>query len=338
MQKYGIDCFYSENPLDFKYLIQFQASKGILFVHENEVTFFADGRYFEKAQLIPSIRVLPYEEASIIEFIQKQIKGKKFAFSGKDLSYDRGKELVSKLFFGSEQNYISCDLVEKLRMIKDDDEIRSMRQACQITRKGLDQIDWNQHESEWELSQRYKQNILQLGAENFAFEPIFAFDQHAAIPHHRSEKKKGKPSNVILMDVGAIYEGYHGDMTKTFLLPTASQELKQLYDIVKEGYYLILDQLKLGMIFEDLNHKIIAHFKKYHVDHLFLHSLGHGIGLEIHEAPFYKNHPSSKLPIEENMIFTVEPGLYDPRIGGIRLENTILMTKSGPESLTGLNF
>jgi len=339
MSQEQIDILWTEDSTDIFYLLQFKASKGLLIVTLQNVYFFVDGRYLEKASDIKNIIVLPYEKDIILSTLGELKNLKILAFSGQKLSYDRVNELFSIYLTDKKQNYKSIDLIEKLRMVKDEHEILAIKHACKITKNAFDQIDWLELEkTEWDLSQSYKKKILEFGADTFAFEPIVAFDNHAAIPHHSVSCTYKNPKQQILVDVGAKVDGYNGDMTKTILLPSASGELKKFYEIVKEGYYLIFDHLKIGITFFELLEMIHTHFKKYNVDELFLHSLGHGIGLFVHEAPFYKNHASSNLVLQENMIFTVEPGLYNPKIGGVRLENTILITKNGPESLTNLNF
>ena len=136
------------------------------------------------------------------------------------------------------------------------------------------------------------------------------------------------------MDAGCIFNQYYSDMTRTILLRGASKELKDFYAIVMEGYHLLLHTMKIGMTFQMLNEVIIGHFKKYQLDHCFIHGLGHGVGLEVHELPFFRRHPSAQFEIKENMVFAIEPGLYDPKIGGVRYENTIWMSPNGPIELT----
>jgi Xaa-Pro aminopeptidase len=338
MDNKGIDLFYSENPIDFFYLLDFQASKGVLLITSQEVIFFVDARYFEKAVKFSSIQVLLYEKKEILTVFHKIKAHQTIAFPGAKLSYDRVQELFSTYFPHLKERWISQDLVEELRMVKDQEEISRIKKACEIGKKGFDALNFLSFPSEKMASQAFKEKIIHEGADTFAFEPIIAFDRNAAIPHHSCEQIHKKPKNEILIDCGAKYQGYHGDMTQTILLEGASDRLKELYAITLEGYEKIFENIQVGLTFESLTHMIHAHFKKYHVDDLFLHSLGHGIGIDLHEAPFYKNHPSSKMPIQENMVFTLEPGLYDPKVGGVRLENTLLMTNKGPISLTGLNF
>lgn len=338
MQKAQVECFYSESSIDFEYLLGFIASKGILLITENEAFFFLDHRYFEKASHLKIVQVFPDDPQHVAQIITEKTLRKKIAFSGKKFSYSRVKELFEGNFKGKEQEVILADLVENIRIIKDQFEIELIAKACEISRKGLEGLDIHAGGSEFALSQMYKRNLLDLGAETFAFSPIVAFDKNAACPHHSVESIANIPKEEILFDVGAKYLSYNGDMTKTVLLDGCSSKLKELYSITKEGYYKIFDLIKIGVPFYSLTKAIHEHFKSYHVDHLFLHSLGHGIGLELHEAPFMKNHPTAHLPIQENMVFTIEPGLYDPKIGGVRLENTIWMSKEGPVSLTNINF
>jgi Xaa-Pro aminopeptidase len=338
MQNAHVECFYSENSLDFEYLLGFKASKGILLVTEQEGFFFLDHRYFEKGNHLTTVTVLLDEAEKIKDVITQKIKGKKIAFSGKKFSYLRVKELFDSYFKGKEHDTFFLDLVENCRIIKDDLEIQLIATACAVSKKSLDKLLTQKGTSEFDFSQKYKKNLLDLGAETVAFSPIVAFDKNAACPHHSSETVLNTPKEEILFDVGAKYLSYNGDMTKTLLLDGCCDRLKELYSITRDGYYKIIDLLKIGTPFSALTQAIQDHFKFYHVEHLFLHSLGHGIGLELHEAPFMKNHPTAICPIQENMVFTIEPGLYDPQVGGVRLENTIWMSKDGPISLTNLDF
>ena len=134
--------------------------------------------------------------------------------------------------------------------------------------------------------------------------------------------------------MGALFQSYHGDMTRTILLPQATDRLKQLYQITEESYHFIVERLKVGMKFIEATQLINDFFARHGKKELFLHSLGHGIGLDLHEMPFF-NHPLAKeWEIQENMVFTIEPGLYDPAVGGVRYENMIWMSDKGPVALT----
>jgi Xaa-Pro aminopeptidase len=338
MIEQAVGIFYSENPLDFLYLLNYESSKGILIITSNEAIFFQDPRFFERAKKLSEVEVFSYETSLIQEKCKKLNQGK-IAFSGDKISYNRVEEVFTHFFPTRRGDWVSCDLVESLRMIKDLDEIEKIKQASTIAKSAYEKIDLEKELSEFTFSQTFKKNILELGAETYAYEPIVAYDYHAAIPHHQVIKTVNKPTQEILVDLGARVEGYNSDMTDTILLPQASAKLKEFYQIVQEGYFLVLQEIRLGIPFFQLTEVIVKHFKKYQVEHLFLHSLGHNIGLEVHEMPFFRQpHFSSTKQIEENMVFTIEPGLYDPKIGGVRLENTIWVTRKGPISLTNLDF
>jgi Xaa-Pro aminopeptidase len=334
MEKKGIEGFYSENPLDFFYLLGFLCTKGVLFVTMQEAFFFLDSRYLNDLKPLALTTKLQLEDKAILEKVNAYPLNKKIAFSAKKFSHERAIQLLNGLFSNRQEHLITIDLVEILRIEKDLTEIELLKKAAILTKKSFDGLNIEGVNCEKALEMQFKMNLLSQGADGWSFDPIIAFDRHAASPHYHPSHEIMKPKEEILIDCGAKVGQYNGDMTRTLLLNAASPKLKELFKIVEESYHMIIQQIRPGLKFIELTTKIHQFFAKHQVEDLFLHSLGHGIGLDLHEMPFFKNHPSSELEIKENMVFTIEPGLYDPKVGGVRYENTIWMSESGPVSLT----
>ncbi len=329
-----LDAYFSEVTLDIFYLLEFKVSKGMLLILDGNTYLFLDDRYREVASSLSDVTVVFYSLQSLEEILKTKKGRLKIAFPGTKMSYARVCELKESVF--SDCELINCEIVEELRLIKEAKEIEAISQACKITTLGFQAIESliGSDLSESEMARNFYLTIIEQGADSLAFDTHVAFDRHAAMPHYNHSHKIKSKTEEVLIDAGCIFNHYCSDRTRTILLKGASSQLKDFHVIVMEGYHLLLDTIKIGITFQLLHDTIVAHFKRYGMDHLFIHGLGHGVGLEIHEFPFFRRHPSSQLMIQENMVFAIEPGLYDPKIGGVRFENTIWMSPNGPIALT----
>lgn len=234
------------------------------------------------------------------------------------------------------------NIVEDLRIIKNADEIQKINKACKITDKILHKIlreslsGKTEKETAFEIEIEAQKN----GADTTSFEPIIALNEHAGIPHHTPSKKTLLDSGVVLIDCGVEYQGYMSDITRMLLLKnannnlnnTATRTFKKIYEQLKEVQMECIDEIKIGMTGEHAHAICVNKLKQYELDCYFNHALGHGVGLEIHEDP--RLSPKSTHILQENMIFTIEPGVYFPHKFGIRLEDTVLLTKQGCKTLT----
>jgi len=228
----------------------------------------------------------------------------------------------------------ASSLVHELRCTKNKEEIAALTKACRVTDAAFTallraiRIGMTEGAIAYFLVDFFHRN-----ADGPAFAPIVASGVGAAIPHYRTSKtKKIRNGEMLLLDFGTLYHGYHADISRTLFLGEATPRFKKIYTIVLEAQRKTIDALHAGMSGKAADaiarqHLTTAGFKKE-----FAHGTGHGVGLQIHEAPQLS--PLSNDTLHEHHVFTVEPGLYFPKWGGVRIEDTILLTKQGPRMLT----
>lgn len=229
-----------------------------------------------------------------------------------------------------------CDIgdsIRELRMKKDDHEITFMRQAVQIVEESLEATlpTIQAGVTEMEVAAQLEYEMRRRGSEGTPFGTIVASGYRGALPHGRASTKKIEIGELIVIDFGAIYKGYVADMTRTIALGDVSPTLKTIYNIVKQANETAIAAIKPGMTahdIDDIARKIIcgAGYGDY-----FTHRLGHGIGLSAHEEPYLmqRNH----LVLKSGMAFTVEPGIYVQDVGGVRIEDNLIVTENGYENL-----
>lgn len=316
-----------DDSVDLLYLTGLQLSLGALFVLQRKCCLFVDGRYFEVAKEKSPV---PVEK---LENKQKFLEGVgSLAFDGDHMTYSNFL-LLKKT---------KCKLVSKpeflrdLRLIKDAGEIGTMKRAAEfgymsyLMLKGL----LKPGVTEIELARALEIYALQNGAEGMSFEPIIAFGKNSSLPHHRSGETKLKVNDIALFDLGVVVDKYCSDMTRVEFVGKPDPELKKLYDVNFKAQRAALAKCKPGVKLKELDlaaRKVMADagLEKY-----FVHNLGHGIGLKVHEFPrINKENANKDVELEPGMAITIEPGLYLPGKGGVRYEDTIIITPRGYTNL-----
>ncbi len=228
------------------------------------------------------------------------------------------------------------DFIEEQRQEKSEKEIEKIKRACEITdqclKLMLGKIELNV--TERELASQIEFYLTHFGGN--AFKPIVAFGKNSAIPHHISGKTKLMRNSFILFDLGARFEGYCADMSRTIYFGNPSEEEKTIYRTVREAQQLALDMLRdwknKDFQVSHLHEAVESYIEKNGFEP-FPHSLGHGVGLEVHESPSISKYSEGN-EFKEGMVITIEPGIYQPGIGGVRIEDDVLLTKDGYEILT----
>ena len=239
------------------------------------------------------------------------------------------KELIRKYKIN---NLVETEhIIEKQRMIKDQEEISSLEKACEITDNCFQYIltyikpGMTEKQIADEIEEYYKKRT-----EGLSFETIVASGENTSKPHAVPTDRKIQENDIITIDMGCKVNGYCSDMTRTFFVGSVPEEVKPIYDLVLKNQVQTIEQMKDGENTRLLTKMVENDFKLNGYD--LIHSLGHGVGLEIHEAP-YINYKSD-LPLKENMVVTNEPGIYIPGKFGVRIEDTVQITKFGCISLT----
>jgi Xaa-Pro dipeptidase len=225
-------------------------------------------------------------------------------------------------------------IMAALRMTKDETEIEKMRGAARITAQALEQIKniIRPGLTELELAAQLKIALLQAGGEGFAFEPLVQGGPNSALPHGATSTRPFEPGDVIIVDWGAIYRGYCADMTRTLALGAIDPRLEEAYQAVQEANRAGREAVRAGLPAQEVDRaarKVIveAGFGEY-----FIHRTGHGLGLEVHEPPYIVE--GNEMALRPGMTFTVEPGIYFPDLGGVRIEDNVAVTADGSETLT----
>lgn len=299
-----------------------------LFVTESNAILFTDGRYIEgiRNKLPKGVQV--FLHAELFKSIKKS-NAKKIGFE-QNLTfaeYKRFKKETGKTFALTEL------IIEKLRSIKDADEIKNIRAACKLTDKTLSHVLKNirtnitEKEIAWGIEKFIKENGGEL-----AFDSIVAFGPNAAIPHHKtSNKKLSNKDEFVLLDFGAKVNGYCSDMTRTLLTKNANSKAHEIYETVLAAQSAATEFITTSGVGPD-SHEVSASKAAGVANNVLKsagfdpipHGLGHGIGIEIHESPTLS--PKSKDKLVRNNIFTIEPGIYIPGFGGVRIEDDFLLS------------
>jgi Xaa-Pro aminopeptidase len=226
------------------------------------------------------------------------------------------------------------EVLGKLRMRKDECELEQMRRAIAVTeaalRSTMRQVGAGM--TEREIATLLTVEMLQAGGEGMAFSPIVVAGLNSASPHATPTDRPIQPGETVIVDCGATVGGYAADITRTFAIGELEPELVQVYEVVRAANGAGLAAAGPGVPAEEVDRAARAVIEDAGYGEYFIHRTGHGLGLEVHEPPFIVS--GNQRPLEPGMTFTVEPGVYLPGRGGVRIEDDVLVTPSGAESLT----
>lgn len=321
------------NPTNIRYLTGITA-EGILLITRKENIFITDARYIEAVNSTLTIDddVIVYDVADISkeDYESFFLFCENVGFEENHVTYAKYKEYMHKYIINNFEE--TEELIEKQRVIKDEQEIEKIKKACKITddcfKYLLDYIKIGKTEKEiaFEIQKYFKTH----GAEKEAFDTIVASGPNSSKPHAVPTDREITYGDSITIDMGCVHEGYCSDMTRTIFMGEPNEKVKKVYDLVLKNQLQTLKDLKEGANLKILSKMVDNDFKIN--GYSLVHALGHGVGLEIHESPFFSMYKD--LLLKENMIVTNEPGIYIPNEFGIRIEDTVLITKSGCINLT----
>jgi len=333
----GLDGIFVTTLVNVRYLTGFTGSNGALLVPcEGAPVFFTDGRYRDQAAIeLPDVEhVIDRDLASSAS--RRMDPGpdssKKWGVETHTLSVDGHANLAS-LAPGAALAPAGR-VVEELRVVKDEDEIEHLRTACAISTKALEGLLAGPlvGRTEREVARDLERRMLDLGAEAIAFETILASGENSAIPHHSPTDRVLEANDFMKADFGARVAGYHADCTRTVVLGRADDWQREVYGAVQASQAAGLDHFLDGAKVSDSDDAARASLDAAGWLHAFTTGLGHGVGLEIHEDPFIAARSTGKLV--SRTVLTMEPGIYVPGRGGVRIEDTVLVTTGAPEVLT----
>lgn len=321
------------NPVNIKYLTGIEA-EGILLLTRKENIYITDSRYIEMVQsiitiddeiLIMNIKNLTQEDYEGFFLFCENV-----GFEEEYVTYAKYKEYLHKYKIN---NFVETEhIIEKQRVKKDEDEIENVKKACELTDKcfehllGFIKVGMTEKEIAYEIERYFMQN----GADGLAFDSIVASGVNSSKPHAVPTDKTIQNGDIITLDFGCRYNGYCSDMTRTIFVGYVQEYMKNIYELVLKNQQQTLRQMYDGANTKILFKMVDNDFRTHRQE--LVHALGHGVGLEVHEQPAIGLNTEKLL--RENMIITNEPGIYIPEKFGVRIEDTVLITKSGCEVLT----
>lgn len=319
-----------EKPQNVRYLCGYIGTNGRLLVTPKRAVLITDFRYLRSARKQLPAGVAIYDQK---KGIKKLLQGFKTLGVEEHFVTHAYYQAIKKTFKKTVLKPVS-GLVEGMRIIKDEAEIKILRKATAMADECLKQlvtkikIGVSENDLEWELLQIARR----LGADGFSFPPIICFGKNTADVHHIKEPNRLKKGEAVLIDMGIEYQGYMTDMTRTFYTKTPSAAEQKIYSTVLEANTQAIRAIRLGKTTGEIDRVARTIIKKASYGHRFGHSTGHGVGLEVHEDPAVSEKAKNK--IQPGMVFTVEPGIYLNDLGGVRIEDMILVTQQGIEVMT----
>ena len=334
MKENNLQGFLVTSPYNLRYLTNFTGTTGLAMITLDKAFFVTDFRYTEQAAeqatgftIVKNTGHIFDKVADLAERLQLD-----------NLAFEETQ--VSFADYSLLEEILPCELVpvmgliEELREVKDEEEVAIIEKACAIADQGfafvLEMIKPGM--TEIEVANQLDFFMRSKGASGVSFETIVASGLRSAMPHGVASHKVIEKGELITLDFGCYYEGYVSDMTRTFAIGSIQTKLKEIYDIVLEAQLKVLAEAKPGLTGIQLDAIARDHIASYGYGDAFGHSTGHGIGLEIHEGPNV-SFRADKQFVPGNVI-TDEPGIYLPGIGGVRIEDDLLITAEGNRVLT----
>jgi Xaa-Pro aminopeptidase len=330
----GVDAIITESPENRRYISGFTGSTGWAIVSAEHAVFVTDFRYIDQAKAeCPGFAVVDHERKPV-EAIYQQLKAigvKKLAFE-KKLSY-AVYEAWKEAFSGIELVPTSL-LIEQLRLYKDEAEIATIRQAVKIADDAFSHIlsFIKPGVREVDVALELEFFMRRQGAESSSFGIIVASGERGALPHGRASEKVIQAGEMVTLDFGALYKGYVSDITRTVAVGEPHPRMKEIYDIVLRAQINGVGKLQPGMSGKEADALTRDLITEAGYAENYGHGTGHGIGLEVHEGPSLSR--ASTYILQPGMVVTVEPGIYISGLGGVRIEDDVLITENGCEILT----
>jgi Xaa-Pro aminopeptidase len=340
VRKSGVSALLVTNSKNVSYLTGFTGDDSFLLIGPEVLRIFSDSRF--ETQLQAECPEIPAEirtsRLTVVEFLAREIPQFKLArlgIEGASMTVDLRDRLAEKL--APLELVPQSGIVEEHRQIKDPGEIEELRSAVRQAERGymLMKSLLTPEMTERQAAHELEHGMRRFGALKAAFEPIVAVGDHAALPHYRAGLRKFDESPFVLCDWGAVSAGgYHSDLTRVWGTGKVPPKFLRIYGVVLKAQQAAIAAIRPGAKCQDID-KVArtvvdeAGYAKY-----FGHGLGHGIGLDIHEGP--RLSPISTDELKPGMVVTVEPGIYLPGLGGVRIEDDVLVTRDGHEVLTSV--
>lgn len=331
----GLDGIFVSSPVNRRYLSNFTGTAGYLLITEEENLFITDFRYVEQAkQQCPDYTVVMHPKEFWDKFSEliSERSIKNLGFEDEHITYSQYKKLAEKIEGVNLVPLGQC--LNNLRMVKDEEELELIKTAARIADQAfkhiLTFIKPGVKEKDLALELEYFMKSRGISAPAFDF--IVASGYRSALPHGVASEKEIEKGDFVTLDFGGVYQGYCSDMTRTVVVGEYSPKQKEIYQIVLHAQEKALEQIRIGMTGAEVDKISRDIIEEAGYGEYFGHGLGHGVGLLIHEAPAlnYKG----ETVLEPGMVVTVEPGIYIPDFGGVRIEDLVVIRENGVENFT----
>ena len=335
LENRDLDAMLVTSPASVRYLTGFTGSNGAVLMLPGEAIFFTDPRYAIQSSREVSCRTQvcrgPILPAAAALAGARRIR--RLGFERAHLSYDGFDVLRANVPVNTSLEPVSGWL-EMHRMLKSEAEIELIRRSVATNSRAFELAVRRVRPgmSERDLAAEIDHQMRRLGSEKPSFETIVASGERSALPHARPTGALLKPRQLVLIDMGAFQDGYASDMTRMLFLGAPGARVKRLYRAALEAQLAAIDAVRPGVTTARVDRQARNVLKAYKLDRAFVHSTGHGLGLEIHELP--RIGKKDKTSLAAGMAITIEPGVYLEGFGGIRIEDTVVVTPTGCEVLT----
>jgi Xaa-Pro aminopeptidase len=326
----GVESFLVSDPVNVKYLTGFDSSNAFGLVQQEQVLVLTDGRYIEAARGVEDAEAVLVDREFVpgaAAALPGLAKGP-VAFEADDLAYRRYEALSA----GGLELIPTSGVVQELRAVKEPGELDEIRRAARILNEMYERLAGEQlaGRTERDVAWWIERTLREEGAEALAFDVTVASGPNAAFPHHHTGERKIGAGETVVVDAGARVDGYCSDCTRTFATGPLPEELRRAYAACRAAQETALAGVREGAGASGLDDLARAEIAEAGFE--VLHGLGHGVGLEVHELPVLRQTAEGSLTAGN--VVTVEPGVYLPGLGGVRIEDLVVVTKDGAEVLT----
>jgi Xaa-Pro aminopeptidase len=330
----GIEALLFFDLKNIRYLCGFTGSDGLLLAERDRMTLLIDGRYIQQAKEETSgVQLFEYREKNeAIETVVANTRARVIGFESPALDVDTYLILKERL---KEIEFLPvAGEIRLLRARKDKAEVEYMKKAASLAADALSHVlgQIRPGVCELDLALELDFQMRRNGSSQVSFETIFASGISSVLPHAKPTNRKIGRGDNLMIDYGAIVDGYHSDETCTFFFGTADDQQKKIYTLVKDAHDMAIASIRAGISCRDIDRIARAYLEEHGFGDFFPHATGHGVGLDVHEAP--RLAPKSEDVLEDGMVVTVEPGIYLPDTWGVRIEDMVLVKEDGYEILS----
>jgi len=325
LNSHDIDSMVVSNIKNVRYISGFSGDEGMAVITRDNAYLIVDGRFTTQAKEESKIEVVDYK-GNFLKTMGELLNdnnSKRCAFEGNTMTYSEASfmmETINNISFTPEK-----DIFERVRMVKDTSELKLIKKALEIALEAFNYVkpQIKAGVTELDIANELEYRMKKLGASGPSFDTIVASGVRSSLPHGVATNKVIENGDAVVIDMGAVYKGYCSDITRTVFVGEMTSEQRQVYDLVDKAQKFAIDKIEKGISCRDVNEVAVNEFRKNGMDKYFVHSLGHGVGLDVHERPFVAGRSSDVF--EPGMVVTVEPGLYLPNKFGVRIEDMVMV-------------